>query len=215
MIVCNGDIVGYYPHPVESIKLIQKRCKYVIQGNHDEVVISKDFDREISWFNEIAAEALIWTRKCLFEPGAVDQLLFLESLKLQQNIEIETKNILLVHGTIEEKWEYFLKDPFTEDFTPEQRSRMRNWLKKWDLIVLGHTHQPFMYNHRNRMVLNPGSVGQPRDGNPNASYALVEITESKIEAEIIRVQYDIEKTCDALAKQKISNYLCQRLFLGR
>ncbi len=215
LILCNGDIVGYYPHPLECIELVRNRCEHVIQGNHDEVVVSNDFNKEIAWFNPIAAESLVWTRNQLLLPDSHDDMLFIKRLKIKKELEISGKRILLIHGTVEQKWEYFLKDQYTGQYNAEQKKRMRGWLDKWDIVLLGHTHQPFIFNHQNRIVLNPGSVGQPRDGIPEASYAIIEIKKALIQAEIIRVKYDIEKTCEALNKEKLSNVLCQRLFLGR
>jgi putative phosphoesterase len=213
--MCNGDIVGYYPNPVECIKLVRKHCAHVILGNHDETITSKDFEKQITWFNHIAVEALVWTRQALLQPNGIDNFHYLECLTPQKGISIGDTNILLAHGTPEEKWEYFLKDPFIEDFSPNQYVRLRKWLKKWDLVVIGHTHQPFIYKFRKKVVLNPGSVGQPRDGIPKASYAVVDVSESRINPEIIRLDFDIKKTCDSLLEANLHNYLCQRLFLGR
>ncbi|MFX0152496.1 MAG: metallophosphoesterase family protein [Candidatus Hodarchaeota archaeon] len=213
-IYCNGDIVGYYPNPLECIALVQKRCEQVILGNHDEVVTSKNFNEHVTWFNYIAAEALIWTKNRLSKPDAANQLHYLEALKTQQDLSIENRKVLLAHGTPEEKWEYFLKDPFIGDFSSKQEVRLRKWLKKWDLVVIGHTHIPFVYKFRKKVVLNPGSVGQPRDRNPKASYAIVDIDESAIDVEIVRLDYDINKTCKTLFEAELNEYLCQRLFKG-
>jgi putative phosphoesterase len=213
-IYCNGDIVGYYPQPIECIELVQKRCEHVILGNHDEVVTSKNFNEHVTWFNYIAAEALIWTRRRLYKTDAAKQMHFLEALKPQKELLIENRKVLLAHGTPEEKWEYFLKDPFIGDFAPKQQVRLRKWLKKWDLVVIGHTHIPFIYKFRKKVVLNPGSVGQPRDRNPKASYAIVDINESEINVIIVRLEYDINKTCKSLFEADLNEYLCQRLFKG-
>jgi putative phosphoesterase len=214
-ICCTGDIVGYYPNPLECIELVKKRCKHIILGNHDEVVTSKNFEEHISWFNHIAADALIWTRFQLLKSQSSEYFHFLENLMPQKEITMEERKILLAHGTPEEKWEYFLQNPTTNTFTVQQEVRLRNWLKRWDFVVIGHTHQPFVYKFRKKMVLNPGSVGQPRDGNSKASYAIVTITKSSIDAEIIRLAYDIKKVCGAILENNLHEYLCERLFNGR
>ncbi len=213
-ICCTGDVVGYYPHPLECIDLVRKRCIHVIKGNHDEVVTDKNFKKQKAWFNEIAADALTWTRKQLLTSSSSTHFHFIELLPTNKEIHIEEKKVLLAHGTPEEKWEYFLFPFWLGEPLPEQKVRLKNWLKKWELVVIGHTHQPFIYKFRKKLVLNPGSVGQPRDGNPKAAYAIIEIKNSQIHAEIIRLDYDIKKTCEALKKANLHEHLCLRLFTG-
>ena len=94
--------------------------------------------------------------------------------------------------------------------------RMRNWLKfeKKDIIAVGHTHVPFVYHYRKKVFLNPGSVGQPRDGNPDASFAIVEPSDKKFAVTIHRVRYDIDKSAEGVRNADLPDYLAQRLFLG-
>jgi len=214
LICCTGDIVGYYPHPLECIDLIKKRCNHIIKGNHDEVVTNKDFEKQKAWFNAIAADALTWTRKQILNSSSASHFHFLESLPISKEIIIEERKVLIAHGTPEEKWEYFLYPFWLGEPLPEQKVRLNRWLKKWELVVIGHTHQPFIYRFRKKVVLNPGSVGQPRDGNPKASYAIADITKLKIHVEIIRLDYNIKKTCEALIKANLHEYLCLRLLTG-
>lgn len=213
-ICCTGDVVGYYPHPLECIDIVRKQCKHVIKGNHDEVVTDKNFDKQKSWFNPIAAAALTWTREKLLKAGSGSYFHYLEALPITKEILIEDRKVLLAHGTPENKWDYFLYPFWLNDPPLEQKVILGKWLKKWDLVVIGHTHQPFIYKYRKKMVLNPGSVGQPRDGNPKASYAVVDINRSKIQAEIIRLEYDIKETCKALIQAGLHEYLCERLLSG-
>lgn len=213
-ICCTGDVVGYYPHPLECIDKVRKQCKHVIKGNHDEVVTDKNFNKFESWFNPFAAAALTWTREKLLEADAATHYHYLESLPVSKEILIEGRKALIAHGTPEKKWDYFLFPYWLDEPPPKQKVRLNKWLKKWDLVVIGHTHQPFIYKYRKKVVLNPGSVGQPRDGNPKASYAIAEINTSKISAEIIRLDYDIKKTCKALLETNLPEYLCERLISG-
>ncbi|MHA2224724.1 MAG: metallophosphoesterase family protein [Candidatus Hodarchaeales archaeon] len=212
-VFCTGDIVGYYPHPLECIELVKTRCDHIIKGNHDEVVIDENFDKKVKWFNEIAAESLTWTRKHLLNASAKAH--FLESLPTQKTIIINERKILLAHGTPEKKWEYFLYPYWFGAPLPEQKAILNKWLKKWELVFIGHTHQPFVYKFRKKLVINPGSVGQPRDGIPKASYALVEIDRNKLKGFIVRLEYDIEETCKSLKNENLHEYLCSRLLLGK
>jgi putative phosphoesterase len=213
-ICCTGDVVGYYPHPLECIDMVRKQCKHVIKGNHDEVVTDKNFDKQKSWFNPIAAAALTWTREKLLKADSASHFHYLESLPVSKEILLEDRKVLLAHGTPEKKWDYFLYPFWLDEPLPEQKVTLGKWLKKWDLVIIGHTHQPFIYKYRKKVVLNPGSVGQPRDGNPKASYAIVDINKSKIHAEIIRLDYNIEETCKALLEAGLHKYLCERLLTG-
>ncbi len=84
-----------------------------------------------------------------------------------------------------------------------------------NLLVLGHTHKPYAIEHGDALFLNPGSVGQPRDGDPRASYAIVEIVEGKISLHIHRVKYDIERTQEKMKRLGLPEPLATRLRLGR
>ncbi|MHA1226559.1 MAG: metallophosphoesterase family protein [Candidatus Hodarchaeales archaeon] len=213
-VFCAGDIVGYYPHPIECIDLVTKRCTKIIKGNHDEVVSSADFKNRIGWFNSVAAGALIWTRNSLSSAKNSSYYHFLESLDVKKELIRENRPIMLCHGTPDEKWEYFLYPFWQGEPYIEQKSRILKWFRKWHLVILGHTHQAFIFKSRGKVIVNPGSVGQPRDGDARASYAIVELTEKKIDAKIIRLEYDIEKTCQALMEENLDSYLCSRLTSG-
>jgi predicted phosphodiesterase len=211
-LVCLGDIVGYYPHPVECINIVKKNCDIVIKGNHDASVVSKNFERKIKWYNEIAATALTWTRNNLPE----DNVKFLRGLRLKKELKIGKNKFLFVHGTPEKKWEYFLFPYWLGTPIDDQEERINKWFEKWNLIALGHTHWAFHYEKYRQHVVNPGSVGQPRDENPKASYSIIEISSNNsIRVKNKRIGYDIKKTCEALAEVKLPELLCERLYLGK
>lgn len=214
-LICLGDIVGYYPHPIECINLVQKHCTYVIKGNHDAVVVSNSFDKNLKWFNEVAAETLRWTRSVLLEEQNEAQFKYLRNLRVKKELVIDKKKLLFVHGTPDKKWEYFLYPYWLGKPLEDQRIRMDNWLAKWSFIAMGHTHWPFQYENNGRLVVNPGSVGQPRDENPRASYCLLNVTYSVLNVENYRVSYPIENVCNALKRAKLADQLCDRLYLGK
>jgi putative phosphoesterase len=214
-LICLGDIVGYYPNPLECINIVRKNCDIVIKGNHDASVISTNFENKIKWYNEIAATALKWTRNKLLEENNESQFRYLRGLRIKREINIGKFKFLFVHGTPEKKWEYFLYPYWSGEPIDEQMERINIWFEKWDLIALGHTHWAFQYQRNGQFVVNPGSVGQPRDENPEASYSIVEIKENRIEVKLRRIPYDIEKTCRALVEAKLPQLLCERLFLGK
>jgi putative phosphoesterase len=214
LIVCLGDIVGYYPHPEECIEIVQKTCDIIIQGNHDASVVSRNFEKELKKFTNIAAISLSWTRDKLLKSNNADNYNFLKKLPKKKEKPIGNKKVLFVHGTPDKTWEYFLYPYWLSAPLEEQKNRLDEWLEKWELIAMGHSHWAFQYENNKRMVINPGSVGQPRDDNPKSSYALVEVTKTRIKAENIRIEYDIEKTCEAVLEAKLDKSLCDRIVQG-
>ncbi len=214
-IVCLGDIVGYYANPVECINLIMKNCDTVIQGNHDSAITSVNFERRVKWFNETAVHSLRWTRKVLLEETNKEQFQFLKRLRTKKLLKLNNMSFLFVHGTPEKKWEYFLYPYWNNEPLDEQKIRLDEWLNQWNFVAIGHTHWAFQYEKNNRYVVNPGSVGQPRDENPDASYCLVDVSETRLYVQNFRIKYEIEKTCKALKSAKLDESLCVRLFLGQ
>jgi len=83
-----------------------------------------------------------------------------------------------------------------------------------NLLVLGHTHKPYAIKHGDALLLNPGSVGQPRDDDPRASYAIVEIAEGRINQQIHRVEYDVKGTQEKMKRLGLPRALARRLSLG-
>jgi putative phosphoesterase len=215
LIICLGDIVGYYPHPIKCIKIVQEFCDVVIQGNHDAAIVLPNFRSELKKFNDVAASSLNWTRDLLLNSGNDDYYRFLKELPEKKELSVGKKKLLFVHGTPDETWEYFLYPYWLNAPLDEQRIRLNEWLRKWDFIAMGHSHWAFQYENLGRMVINPGSVGQPRDDNPKSSYAIVEVTDAQLNAQIIRIDYDIEKTCEAVLLANLDKSLCDRLVQGR
>ncbi|MEK6978403.1 MAG: metallophosphoesterase family protein [Candidatus Hydrothermarchaeota archaeon] len=193
-IYCAGDVVGYNPFPNEVIALLKERRAVSILGNHDHAVISGD----TSWFNPIAAAAIEWTAGEL-TPGSRDYLRTLP--KTYENA------LYMVHGSPKSPLEEYVYG----DAPDYQLLDMFNSTRR-DVIVLGHTHVPFIKRLGGRLVFNPGSVGQPRDGDPRASCAVLDTEE--LEVEIIRVAYDIDAVARAILDRGLPQPLALRLYGG-
>ncbi|MFQ5979544.1 MAG: metallophosphoesterase family protein [Candidatus Heimdallarchaeota archaeon] len=213
-LICLGDIVGYYPWPVECTRFIRKNCEITILGNHDQVVLAEDFETQVRWFNETAEAALRWCRAALLKPQVSKEANFLRNLSILEDPIINDIHMVFTHGSPDDPWEYILYYPRHPDYYLEKR--MRKWLRKYKtrLIAIGHTHFPFIFKKKNGYVLNPGSVGQPRDGDPTASFMLVNTKKQKLTVEHHRVKYDIEETCEGVQEANLPNFLCTRLFKG-
>ena len=199
-IICAGDLVNLGPQPNEVIDLIKNENVLTVLGNHDHAVIEKDK----SSFNEEVAKSLTWTREELTK----NNLNFLEDLSKTERLEGEDYEIFIAHGTP--------RKPLKEYLYPGTSNRaLMKMTKKvdTDVIVLGHTHVPLKRTIQSKRILNPGSVGQPRDRDPKAGYSVIELGD-EIEGEQFRVSYDIEKTKKKIEDSDLPEKLAIRLEFG-
>ena len=192
-----GDIVRYNPYPDETIDLFKKKKIVSILGNHDRAFITGD----TSDFNPYAAAAMEWTRNA----ASQDSLNYILRLKDTVTIVVNGERIVLFHKSPNNFQEYICPG----DVTPDLLSNING-----DVLVLGHTHIPFIMDYGTRgLVVNPGSVGQPRDGNPDASFAVLDTVTRKIEHK--RTKYDVEKVIQDMLEAHLPEELAYRLRAGR
>jgi putative phosphoesterase len=195
-IYCCGDIVGYGAEQNECVNLIKKHKIISIKGNHDVSCISLQ-DKDL--FNEYGRAGIEYGNKTITEENK--QFLFNLSTCLGLN------GICFVHGSpINRLWEYVYPD--------SPLSKFKNFFKKTKagILVMGHTHIPFIKRIKDNLAVNPGSVGQPRDGDKRASFCILD-PETK-EAEIIRIDYNIKKTACRIKKAGLPDFTAERLFSG-
>jgi predicted phosphodiesterase len=210
-VVCLGDIVGYGADPGECIKFTREVADVILAGNHDFAVCEQT---DIQDFNMYAKEAVLWSRGALNE----DEINFLRRLPLKH----EEKNIDFVHSSLHrpESWRYLLRPKDTHiDFQ----------LLEKEVLFVGHTHVPIIFeddgknvkasspyelslNSRNKYIINPGSVGQPRDRDSRASFAIFDSDSEYIE--IVRVDYDIKKAQRKILDAGLPEILATRLGYG-
>ncbi len=191
-----GDIVGYNPYPNETIDLFKKKKIVSILGNHDRAFMTGNtFD-----FNPYAAAAMEWTRNA----ASRDSLNYILRLEDTVTIAVKGERIVLFHESPNNFQDYI----YQEDVTPDLLSNING-----DVLVLGHTHIPFIMDYGTRgQVVNPGSVGQPRDGNPDASFAVLDTVTRGIELK--RTKYDIEKVITDILAAHLPEALAYRLRAG-
>lgn len=211
---CLGDVVGYGPDPHECVQLLRQHAHCCVAGNHDWAAIEKidTFD-----FNPAAAEAASWTASQL-TPEDVD---YLENLRLAER----RGDFTLVHGSP--------RDPIWEYLISVQAARTSfDWFTTRHCLV-GHSHIPLLFEHLGqtgicqysqlhaelsletvpgRLIINPGAVGQPRDGDPRASYALFDSEKMIIFHH--RVAYDIASTQRKMMSLGLPPPLATRLSSG-
>jgi predicted phosphodiesterase len=210
---CLGDIVGYGPEPTECIRLMQERKIVCISGNHDLGVTGQ---LELDFFNPAAAQACRWTMEKL---NPVD-IRYLEDLPKT----LKKGQFTLVHGSPREpSTEYILTAAIAErnfDYFDTQ------------YCLVGHTHIPEAYKKEeagaspvnlvpeiglvmieHRIIINPGAVGQPRDGDPRASYGIYE-SEGQM-FRLHRIDYDVRATQDKMVAVGLPIQLVARLEEGK
>ena len=202
--ICAGDVVGYGPDPGECVEALRKMGALVVSGNHDVGVVTGE--GPTSHFNVHAAEAVDINRRLLSRA----QLGWLGGLKDRLETSLEGVRVSAFHGSPSRPiWEYV--------FPPEAALRAAEFLGATgaDLLILGHTHVPHVQETDGRALVNPGSVGQPRDGDPRASYMLVDLEEGGFEISHRRVGYDIDETASRMRRLGLPAILASRLYLGR
>ena len=211
---CLGDLVGYGAQPNECVELAEKSVDLCLIGNHDLVVIDR---LDINDFSPAAATAAEWTKEVLGSEARA----YLESLKPLD----EQHPIGLYHASPRDPvWEYVLSSLAADDCFDEMSPRVG---------AVGHSHVALAFWRKgdtptagaqseagaqidfadDRWLLNPGSVGQPRDGDRRASWVLLEL-ESK-RATWRRTEYAIDEAADAIRAAGLPEQLADRLYYGQ
>ena len=212
-ILCLGDIIGYGPNPNECVELIKSKAKIILAGNHDYAPLGKI---DISYFNPWARSAIEWTRGELSE----ESVEFLLSLPLKAEID----GFTIVHATPyhPQEWNYIITIGDAIKNFPEFKNQ---------ICFIGHSHVPMIISlsenddcrvvkdnplsakENIRYIINVGSVGQPRDLNPHASFGLFD--DEEMLYELCRVEYDLQKTQHKIRESELPEFLAERLEVGQ
>jgi predicted phosphodiesterase len=214
---CLGDMVGYGPDPNECIEVLAELDHLCIAGNHDWAVLGK---LDVDDFNPDARHVSLWTRGVLTESNQ----LFLKKLPVAL---VEEEQFTLVHGSPRHPiWEYILYPAVAQINFDHFSTRY---------CLTGHTHNPVIFyapdnpggicqaqvptaNNgpaplgNNRLIFNPGSVGQPRDGDPRASYGILDL--DNLTFEYRRIPYPIAETQERMQQLGFPSRLINRLSFG-
>ena len=208
-----GDLVGYGAHPDECVTLAREECDVVLAGNHDLAVAGVI---ELTDFSPSAAAAAEWTRKHASE----ETLEILAALEPARNGE----QIGLYHGSPRDPiWEYVLSSSQAEDCLDEMEERVG---------AIGHTHVALRFTRQDgeligeqtpggteldlgegEWLINPGSVGQPRDRDPRAAWMLLDL--DRWTGSWRRVEYPIDEAAKAIVEADLPRHLADRLFIGQ
>jgi diadenosine tetraphosphatase ApaH/serine/threonine PP2A family protein phosphatase len=200
---CLGDTVGYGANPNECCELIRQRGAVCILGNHDAALWDDDlFDQ----FSPLAQQAMIWTRKAVAEV----EKKFLQSLPLI----VSADECTFVHASLDRP------ELFRYIFT-EEDARLNLSLSRTPLCWIGHSHHPVIFSEEGevpnvapngKFIVNVGSVGQPRDGDPRLSFGIFDTAACVYEN--VRIPYDMDAACRKILDAGLPQRLGERLLAG-
>ncbi len=209
--VCGGDVVGYNADPSKCMKIVREMNMPCVMGNHDEYV-GKDID--LSSFNPVAAEAVLWTREQLTE----EERKWLRDLRYIRLVD----SFSIVHSTMDTPryWGYV---------QTEHDAEMSFNYQNTPVCFHGHTHVPIAFEKNVKVkggvydeikvekgrqyFVNVGSVGQPRDGDPRAAYVVYDTEEGIIK--LHRLNYDLEIAQEKIRAAGLPDRLAERLAVGK
>jgi putative phosphoesterase len=202
--LCLGDLVDYGPDPAPCVRWAMTHAHHAIRGNHDHGVaqgIPVSGETGFRYLTRVS-------RPLMWEALGPDERRYLLQLPLTLRLTLGGRRFLLVHATPRDPLdEYLMKDP-------------KVWAKRLqnvdaDVVCVGHSHMQFNLSVDGSVVVNPGSVGQPRDGDPRAAYAVIE--DNRIELK--RVEYPVEETVARVESsplpERAKELLCHCLRAGR
>ena len=221
-IICLGDILGYGPNPVECVDVIARRCDWSLMGNHDFGVVYEPTN-----FNLAAEQAAYWSREQFEVDTNQDEAARHWEFLSRLRVRVAFDDFLCVHGTPRRPINEYL---FPEDAlnSPVKMQQIFELVDKYCLV--GHTHVPGVFTDEpdfyppddvdgvyklrddEKAIINPGSVGQPRDLDPRASYAIIEDDAVRF----FRLEYDIDAVVTKIrAIPELLDWLGERLYEGR
>jgi diadenosine tetraphosphatase ApaH/serine/threonine PP2A family protein phosphatase len=211
IIACLGDIIGYGPNPSECISIVRNSCRYVIAGNHERMLLDRS-QREFA--NDRAQQAIEWTESKL----SSEEREYLASLPAM--LDLDGKYIL-AHGSPTDPDTYILRQRHAKDAIVALRAMQRF------ICFIGHTHIPGVFDEDGNYyyqenawaklqpdklyLINPGSIGQPRDRDRRASFCMLD---EDLNITFYRYEYDIEKVFEGIKREGLPEELGERLFYG-
>ncbi|HUJ18351.1 MAG TPA: metallophosphoesterase family protein [Nitrospirota bacterium] len=204
-----GDLGGYAPFVNEVADFLIDHGIAGVQGNYDEAVAN---DREHCGCKyedpvqeQMATLSFEWTKK--HATGRTKE--FLKHLPTEISFTADGKKVSLFHASPRKNNLYWYED------RPEKFFKEMSDKTDADVLIYGHTHKPYRKDIDGKMFINAGSVGKPKDGDPRACVAVLEITPDSVATDFIRVPYDVEKTAAAITAGGLPIYFAEKLRQGK
>jgi len=208
-VYCTGDIVGYGPQPDEVIDVVRNMRIKTVMGNHDDAV---GYNLPVCGcsYPAVAArvigdKSLAWTKKVVSK----ENRRYLRELPEELGLDLPGgAKALVFHGSPKAINQYIhsnLEEDILEDITAESPA---------GIFIFGHTHIPFVRSFKNRLFINVGSVGQPKDHDARACYALADVYPNGVSIRFIRVKYDKEEVIKLINELGLPSELGEMLRKG-
>lgn len=191
-IYCAGDLVGYGPRPNEVIELIKSKKIPTVMGNYDDaignmrLICGCDYKDEESL--RLGEKSISWTR----DNTSDESKAWLSGLPAEIRETISGYRFLFVHGSPKALNEYLYEN--TGDEYLNQLLRENDV----DVLICGHTHLPYVKKLKSGLVVNAGSAGKPKHGNPNVTYVVIDFIDGMLGSDIIEVEYNYEDTASEI-----------------
>jgi putative phosphoesterase len=202
-----GDFVGYGIYPDEVVRRLRREGALSVIGNYD--VKALKFPRKKDKWRR-TKQPLKWLAfQWAYEHLSKKSRRYLRSLPEEVRLVVEGHNILLTHGSPES-----IEEPLNPD-TPTHRLHELAQMAEADVILCGHSHRPFTRQEGDVWFVNPGSVGRPDDGDPRASYAILEMNRDIPSVEHHRVGYDVERAAAEVRESGLPEAFAQMVLEGR
>ncbi len=203
-----GDLGGYSPFVNEVVDFLIDHAIEGVQGNYDETVAN---DREHCGCKyedpvqeEMANKSFLWTK----EHASDRTKKYMQRLPVSLSFSAYGDTVLLFHATPSKNNLYWYED------RPEKFFREMAGKTNADILIYGHTHKPYRKDFENKIFINAGSVGKPKDGDPRTCVTLVDIIPDGVKVEFLRVPYDVEKAAQAIVTRGLPDYFADKLRRG-
>lgn len=211
-----GDLVGYAPWPDETVERIRAEGIPGVAGNYDSTVAT-DYKHcgckyEDSRQEELSHLSYAWTR----EHVSARTKAFLGALPFRLDLRplgghVPGPRVILLHGAPTLNTLYWTADR-SDDFCLKMAEKAG--ARAGDVVCFGHTHVPWQREVEGIRFVNTGSVGRPKDGDWRAGYVVLSVDETRVEAEFVRVEYDVERTMDAIRRSTLPDDFAEYLRTG-
>lgn len=203
MIVCTGDLVGYGTRPNEVIQTLKKNKILTIMGNYDDAIGNLKIVCGCDYPDPKDAEKAGLSMHFTGQTTTNENKEYLRNLPKELIFTFDNKTIRFVHGSTR------LINEYLKENSKEADEVMSELVE--NILVCGHTHIPYAKYYGKKLLINAGSVGKPKTGNPNANYVIIDIknedeiakTPSSVEVEIIEVEYDFERIANEIEESEI------------
>lgn len=190
-----GDLVGYGPFPEEVVQSLRDNYALSTLGRYDRQVL-RFKKRKEKWHRSKEREEYV-SLEWAYDHLSGKSRKYLNFLTIEIRMQIRGKRVLLTHGTPGAEDGYLTPD------TPEKQLTKLAREANTELVLCGGFHQPFSRCVEGVWFINPGSAGQPTDGDPRAAYAILDLGQEEILLTPHRLEYDVERLVDELTRQKL------------